>query len=243
MDANQYLRRIDSGPASRVDRETLFRLQRAHLLTVPFENLDIRSGRRLDLGEEALFDKIVGRRRGGICYEQNILFASLLRTLGFEVALLSAEVSTGDDAFGPPFDHMALLVVLGDRRFLVDVGFGDSFLEPLDLDYRGEQQQEQAAYEVRRDGEYHVVMQRKNSAAAMTVSYRLQTVAHPVADFHGMCVHHETSPDSPFTRKDVCSLATPTGRITISAGQLIETRGDSRVVTELHNEAERRLAF
>ena len=138
MDADRYLRRIASGPVSRADLTTLRHLQRAHLHAVPFENLDIRGGRMLALSEAALFDKIVARRRGGICYEQNTLFAALLRTLGFQVSLLAAEVGMADATFGPSFDHMALLVVSGEQRFLADVGFGDSFLEPLDLDQRGE---------------------------------------------------------------------------------------------------------
>ena len=245
MDIDRYLRRIAAHPARGADLPALRHLQHAHLHAVPFENLDIRSGRALDLGEAALFDKIVSRRRGGICYEQNTLFAALLRALGFQVSLLAAEVGTGEGTFGPAFDHMALLVVIDERRFLADVGFGDSFLHPLELDLRGEQQQDTAAaYEVRVDGAWHVVMKRlRSEGSAPTASFRFRTEPHEVVDFEPMCLYHQTSPESHFTRNDICSLATPDGRITISGDRLIETRAGSKVARELHGTAERALAL
>jgi N-hydroxyarylamine O-acetyltransferase len=73
--------------------QTLRVLHEAHLLAVPFENLSIHYGQPIILQEDALFNKIVRLRRGGFCYELNGLFAWLLRQLGFQVTLLSAEVS------------------------------------------------------------------------------------------------------------------------------------------------------
>lgn len=247
MDVDRYLRRIGSGPVAAADLATLRHLQHAHLHAVPFENLDIRAGRALDLNEAALFNKLVERRRGGICYEQNVLFAALLRALGFQVSLLAAEVGTAEAAFGPAFDHMALLVAIGERRFLADVGFGDSFVEPLDLDQRGEQRQDTATYAVRPerpDGSSYVVMTRPHVVGSVPVaSFPFQTRPHDVADFEPMCVYHQTSAQSHFTRKDICSLATRAGRITISGDQLIETRAGAKVVTELRDPAQRACAL
>ena len=92
------------------------------------------------LADEALFTKIVENRRGGFCYECNGLFAALLRMLGFDVTMLSAEVANAQGGYSQPFDHMTLMV-RETQRWLVDVGFGDSFLEPLLIDERGEQVQ------------------------------------------------------------------------------------------------------
>jgi N-hydroxyarylamine O-acetyltransferase len=244
MDVDQYLRRIGSDPVPRPDLTTLRQLQRAHLQSVPFENLDIRRGRILALGEAALFDKIVVRRRGGICYELNSLFAALLRALGYQVSLLAAEVATGESTFGPSFDHMALLVSIGKRRLLVDVGFGDSFLEPLDMHQRGEQFQDAAAYEVRPVGSWFVVMKRRQVEGRTSVaSFRFQIQPREVGDFEHMLLHHQTSPESHLTSKDICSLATRAGRIAISGNQLIETRAGSRVITELRDPGQRQLAL
>src|SRR5262245_14904037 len=128
----EYLGRVGyDGPVD-VTPETLRRLHLAHLLAVPFENLDIHLGRPIVLDVDRIFEKIVRRRRGGFCYELNGLFAWLLGELGFDVELLSAQVLDGG-RLGPEFDHMTLLVE-HEGRWLVDVGFGDSFLEPLALE-------------------------------------------------------------------------------------------------------------
>jgi len=133
-----YLERINYHGSLAVTSETLRALQQAHLLTVPFENLSIHAGEEIVLADQALFAKIVERRRGGFCYELNGLFTALLRALGFEVAMLSAAVVNAAGELGPDFDHMTLLVTLAER-WLVDVGFGESFREPLLVDARTEQ--------------------------------------------------------------------------------------------------------
>ena len=119
----------------------LRQLQLAHLMAVPFENLDIHLGRAIVLDQAAFFEKVVRRRRGGFCYELNGLFAVLLRALGFGVTLLSARVAREDDSFSPEFCHLTLLVDLpgGGPRRLADVGFGDCFREPLSLAEPGDQ--------------------------------------------------------------------------------------------------------
>ena len=141
FDVQSYLARINYAGPTNPAAETLRALHLAHLRTVPFENLSIHAGEPIVLDDESLFTKIVERRRGGFCYEANGLFAALLRALGFKVAMLSAEVANPDGTFSEPFDHMTLIVTL-DEGWLVDVGFGDSFIEPLRIDERGAQIQE-----------------------------------------------------------------------------------------------------
>ncbi|MGH9603726.1 MAG: arylamine N-acetyltransferase family protein, partial [Terriglobales bacterium] len=82
MDTSAYLARIGSLPPLSPDPQSLSQLQLAHLMAVPFENLDVHLGREISLDEELFFDKVVRRRRGGFCYELNGLFAALLRQLG-----------------------------------------------------------------------------------------------------------------------------------------------------------------
>src|SRR5688500_12747402 len=136
MDIDAYLERINYRGPLEPTAETLRGLQVAHLLAVPFENLSIHAGEPIVLDDEALFDKVVARRRGGFCYELNGLFAALLRALGFEVEMLAAAVARSTGEFGRDFDHMTLLVNL-KQRWIADVGFGDSFIEPLLLDEPG----------------------------------------------------------------------------------------------------------
>jgi N-hydroxyarylamine O-acetyltransferase len=225
MDVAAYLRRIDYHGPLALDAETLRALQGAHLLSVPFENLSIHLGEPIILDDKALFEKVVKRRRGGFCYELNGLFAALLRALGFDVAMLSAEVVGPEGAFGPAFDHMTLMVTLTER-WLVDVGFGDSFREPLRLDERGEQVQEGRAYRLDSAGDRLILMQ--HDEGGWSKQYRFSLASHAYADYAEMCRYHQTSPESHFTRRRVCSLATPAGRVTISQMRLIITRGEER---------------
>src|SRR4051794_25411559 len=124
LDTDAYLRRIAYEETLVSSTPALLGLHVAHLMAVPFENLDIHRGRPIVLDVDALYAKIVTRRRGGFCYELNSLFAALLREAGFTVSLLSAEVARDDGSLSPPFDHLALLVET-EERWLVDVGFGD----------------------------------------------------------------------------------------------------------------------
>jgi len=225
LNVGTYLERIDYHGPLAPTAETLRALQVAHLLAVPFENLSIHARQPIILDDEALFAKIVGRRRGGFCYEANGLFAALLRALGFDVAMLSAEVARAGGGFGPAFDHMALLVTL-EERWLADVGFGDSFREPLRLDERGEQTQGGRAYRILPDGPYLVLAQREGEDGEWEAQYRFTLQPHEYADYEGMCRHHQTSPESHFTKARICSRATEAGRVTLSGMRFITTSQD-----------------
>jgi N-hydroxyarylamine O-acetyltransferase len=217
-----YLERINYHGSLAPTARTLRELQVAHLLAVPFENLSIHAGEPIVLEDDALFTKIVEQRRGGFCYEANGLFAALLRALGFNVTMLSAEVANAKGGFGPAFDHMALMVSLNER-WLVDVGFGDSFLEPLLLDARQEQVQGKRAFRIDTDGSFFILMQRDAGDDEWEPQYRFTIESHEFIDYAAMCRYHQTSPQSHFTRKRICSRATKDGRITLSEMRFIET--------------------
>jgi len=221
LNIKAYLERINYHGSLAPTAETLRQLQLAHLLTVPFENLSIHAQQPIVLADEALFTKIVERRRGGFCYEANGLFAALLRALGFDVRMLSAAVAQKEGGFGPDFDHMALMVSLA-QRWLVDVGFGDSFREPLRLDERGEQSQGRRAYRILSD-DTHLILMQCNDETDWQAQYRFTLQPHEYADYAEMCHYHQTSPQSHFTRARICSRATEAGRITLSEMRLITT--------------------
>ena len=239
MNLRAYLRRIGVTGPLRADLRTLKRLHRQHLFTVPFENLSIHMGEPGSIDLVALYDKIVRRRRGGFCYELNGLFAELLRRLGYRVTLLSAGVAKDSGGFGPEYDHLLLLVEL-DRRWMVDVGFGENFKSPLDLDATGLQVQGSKAYRILRRDEFHL-LQERSGAGRWKDSYRFTLAPRELAEFEAMCRWHQTSPDSHFTRNRVCSLATPLGRKTLTGMKLIETgpKG-ARRVRGVPNDAEYR---
>lgn len=257
LDIDAYLRRIDHERPSAPTAEALKSLQRAHLLAVPFENLDIHLGRRLSLDQGALFDKIVPRRRGGFCYELNGLFAALLRALGFDVTMIAARVARQGGGFGPDRDHLALLVRAralapgdpGDPSaplgppFLVDVGFGDSFVTPLRLDDAGEQAQGDQVYRITEEEGFARLLSRRGATGSAEPQYLFTLEPREHVDFEEMCLYHQTSPDSPFPKKRVCTRATPRGRITLSEGLLITTEFGERRERPVETEEERAAAL
>jgi len=236
-----YLDRIAyTGPiAPTID--VLRGLHRAHMLNVPFENLDIALGRKIVCEEDAFVQKIVHRRRGGFCYELNGAFAGLLREIGFKVTLLSARVSREDGSSSPEFDHLALRVDL-EVPWLADVGFGDSFLDPLRLHPGAEQQQGGWIYRVA-DSAGSLCMERADRDAVWKRQYAFTLTPRSLNDFAAMCHYHQTSPESPFTRKSICSMATPDGRITVAERKVILTSSGTKDERLLTSDEEWRMAL
>ncbi len=240
MDTVAYLRRISySGPLAPA-LDSLRALHYEHLLAVPFENLDIHCGVPIVLDVEKLFEKIILHRRGGFCYELNSLFAALLRELGFQVTLLSARVPKAENCVGPEFDHLCLRVDL-ETPWLADVGFGESFIEPLPLLPNAQQYQRNAFYCLEPcDGRWRVlryapepdnrrgVPVQTDFGSEWRMLYDFTLQPRQLSDFAAMCHHHQTSPDSHFTRNRVCSILTPTGRITLTGTRLVITESSTR---------------
>jgi N-hydroxyarylamine O-acetyltransferase len=236
MDTAAYLARI--GYAGPVDptAETLRVLHLAHLYTVPFENLDISLGRHITCDEGRFIHKIVNLHRGGFCYELNGAFAALLWALGFRVTLLSARVSREDGSASPEFDHMALRVDL-DEPWLADVGFGDSFLEPLRLIPELEQEQYGQRFRIA-SGRDVMILQRQLGDKPWKPQFQFTQTPRLLCDFEARCQFQQTSPDSHFTRQRVCTLPTREGRITLSDLKLIRTTVQGREERMLLDEDE-----
>lgn len=242
MDLDAYLTRIDYRGPLAADVETLGALHRAHLLAVPFENLDIHWGRTILLDDARHFAKVVGEHRGGFCYELNALFARALRTIGFRVELLSAAVHAARAdvvGYSRPAAHMMLRVDL-DAPWIADVGFGDNFRAPKRLVDGLEQDEAPRAYRFDRsapadeaDGPMWTLSTRDFDGVWMP-SYRFADVPRTIDHFDAMCRYQQTSPQSIFVQKRICSMATPTGRLSLSDDDWIETGpGGSRDVTKV----------
>jgi len=241
LDIAAYLKRIDYRGALEPTAETLQALHLAHMLAAPLENLDYHLGRWMALDNSHLFAKIVGGRRGGVCYELNGLFAAMLAELGFKVEMLAAGGAREEGGFDPLFDHMALLVSL-DKRWLADVGFGDSFREPLLLDEPGVQERDDAFYQIARDSEYLILRQRRHPGIWKDL-YRFTLEPYQYADFAEMCRFQQTSPQSPYTQRRICTIATPDGRLTLFDMRLTITDRGQRTERLLESEDEYRTAL
>jgi N-hydroxyarylamine O-acetyltransferase len=218
MNLPAYLERVGYAGPLQPNLTTLIALHRAHLLRIPYENLDIHLGRELALDEAAFFAKLVGQRRGGWCYEMNGLFAAALRALGFEVMLLSGAVNraaNGDDADG---NHLVLLVRL-DRPYLADVGFGNGFLEPLPLE-AGVYRQGQRSFTLSRVGERWQL----EPDPSCGPGYDFTLAPHRLGDFAAQCRRQQSSPNSGFVRVAVCHRLTLDGVDSLRGAVLATTR-------------------
>ncbi len=236
-----YLRRLGLSRAERPSLPFLTRLQRRHLLRVPFENLDIFWGRPIPLDVHRAWSKVVELRRGGFCYELNALFAAALSAMGFQVSLLSARVwRKHEQTWGPEYDHLTLSVTL-DQTYLVDVGFGDAFRAPMPLstvvqsDVSGKYRLVQ--------GEWSDELVLEHAAKQHWRSlYRVSREPRSLQSFAGMNAWHQTSAASPFTGHAVFTLARPWGRLTLTDRNAIETRrGRIHRLRLARGELERRL--
>ncbi|MGH6872721.1 MAG: arylamine N-acetyltransferase family protein [Rhizomicrobium sp.] len=131
MRVEDYLKRIDFADVVSRDLAGLTALHRAHLRAIPYENLDVQLGRTVTTAIPAIYEKIVGRRRGGWCYEMNGIFGWALGALGFDVTRATGAVMRevmGDASNG---NHLVLKVVVPEGLYLADVGFGDGPADPI----------------------------------------------------------------------------------------------------------------
>jgi N-hydroxyarylamine O-acetyltransferase len=206
LDIAGYLRRIGHAGTPRPDHETLRALHRAHLSHMPFENLDIQMGLlpiRLDLA--SLQDKLVDRRRGGYCFEQNTLFLAVLERLGFEAAAFEARVRLGAAQLRPR-THMLIGVRLDGRELLADVGFGGQGpLEPVPMDGASS-----AGYRVVAEGRERVLQWRP--AGGWSDLYAFLPEARDAVDFEVANHFTSTHPSSPFVQTLTAQLSTPEAR-------------------------------
>lgn len=223
VDRDVYLARIGYEGALTLSIETLRGLHRAHVMTVPFENLDIHLGRAISLDPADLFRKIVVDRRGGYCFELNGLFALLLEDVGFAVTRLAARVSSGAEGVRPR-SHQLLMVTLGNTSWIVDVGFGGhGLLEPLRLVFGEEARQGHECFRLVAGERGEYLLQGEREGAWVDL-YSFGLDACLPVDYTFASYYHSHSPDSLFMQKRICTMPTPEGRKTLT-DMVLKVRG------------------
>jgi N-hydroxyarylamine O-acetyltransferase len=232
VDVDGYLARLGiMAQRPRPDLDTLRELVARHLERVPFENASVLRGEPIELDAVALVARLVGGRRGGFCYQLNGAFAALLAELGYEVALLAARFHSGE-GLEPRFGHLALRVRLDGVDWLVDVGGGYSFRQPLRIeldevqdDPAGRFRLVRAALAAPEEGDALDVEWRHRDGA-WRPHYRFESAARQLREFAATCEWTRTSPASPFTQGWICALATPRGWATLDGRRFRLTGAD-----------------
>lgn len=177
---------------------TLGAVQEAHVRAIPFENLDSLAGQVVAIDLESVQDKLVGRARGGYCFEHNTLLWRMLENLGFTVSALAARVRWQVPAeMITPLGHMALRVDLDGESYLVDAGFGGlSLTTPLNLAVRGEQATAQESCRLTQT-KGDLLLEAK-LGDTWTAVYQFDLRAHYPRDFEVFNWYTCSSPQSPF---------------------------------------------
>jgi N-hydroxyarylamine O-acetyltransferase len=217
-----YLERIGFYGVARPDLQTLGDLQRAHVRTVPFENLDVQLRRPVTLDFDACFDKIVERRCGGWCFELNGVLSWALREIGFDVMRMSAGVwreRLGDSQLG---NHLCLLVRIG-RPYLVDVGFGGSLSQPLPLEVSTHHQ---SPYDLTLSDAGDGYWRFAECAHGEPFSFDFRAAPADEAGFALHCARLQTSPDSPFVQNLVAQRRMGDSHVVLR-GRVLTTLRDS----------------
>ncbi len=235
MNIQAYLDRIGYKGKQEVSLAVLRSLHGQHIFSVPFENLDIHYGKEISLDVTSIYKKVVEKKRGGFCYELNLLFHSLLRELGFESRIIAARIFDSQGLIGPAFDHMCLLVEL-EQLWLVDVGFGDLFLQPMALQEDTIQTDGRNYFKVEKMAVNEYVLLMSSGKAPFCRKYTFSTQAKVVSDFVPLCQDKQTNPNSYFVKNKVCTKPTRTGRITLFNQKLIHKAGEQKLESFLKDE-------
>jgi N-hydroxyarylamine O-acetyltransferase len=214
MNAQTYLQRIHFTRPISISLHTLAQLQQAHLLHIPFGNLDIHNQIPIQLNTARIYDKVVTHRREGFCYELNGLFYELLKSLGFEVRRISTRVYN-DGEYGPEYDHLAIVSTIDGEEYLADVGFGEFTFSPLLLNTTEPQHDARGIFRIDRYEEiyYRVSKQEDNRWKPV---YIFENRHREFGEFEPMCRYHQTSPESHFTKNRLITRPTNNGRITLT---------------------------
>jgi N-hydroxyarylamine O-acetyltransferase len=193
FDLDAYLERIGlSG------RPTVAEVHRAHVASIPFENLDPHRGVPVSLDPAALQRKLVAQRRGGYCFEHNLLLAAALRALGADVALLLGRVRLGRPVGRiSPRTHLVLRVRDADGVWLADTGFGNgTLMEPVPFGPGPVYDQCGWRFRLVTDGPEHVLQTATESGWADLYGFVPEPV--PAVDIETSNWFTSTHPRSPF---------------------------------------------
>ena len=226
------MQRIDYRDEPRPDLETLRRVLRAHVCAVPFENLDVQLGRPLTTRVEQAYDKIVRRRRGGWCYEQNGLFGWALWQIGFDVTRVAAAVMRADRGEMSEANHLVLLVRLPgtDETWLADVGFGGSLLRPIRLE-AGEYVHTPYRLGLRRLDDGHWQFWEDPGNGEFSYDFRPEPASEAALDRKCVCL--QTDPQSSFVLNLVAQIRAPDRHTALRGRVLTRRDGAGKEVTIL----------
>lgn len=236
MNLEQYLNRINFRGVIKADLETLIELHQLHVLSIPFEDLDIHLNNPITLDLETLFEKIVSKNRGGFCYELNNLFYNLLVEIGFDCKIISSRIYDEENNLGPEFDHMSIIVKLKDQ-WLIDVGYGDLFIEPIRVKDNYIKKDRFKYYRINKIDANNYLLSESRDGKSFKRRYQFGLISRRVEEFNEQCGFKQYSENSYFVKNRICTLPTKNGRITLFNDKLIKRIDGIREEFQIQSES------
>ena len=211
FELHSYFSRIGFEGSATADFATLKEMMRRQLFTVPFENLDVQAGQVVSLVPEEIYAKIVGRRRGGYCYEVNGLFSMALEAVGIPYQYVAARPMTYP--VRRPKTHMAIVASLEGGQWLCDLGFGSyGIREPINLRWLDrEVRQGFDTFRLTMASESDFLLQSSVEGSWKSL-YEFNLCAHEWVDFEPANFLNSTHPDSIFVRNLMVVLQNASGK-------------------------------
>jgi N-hydroxyarylamine O-acetyltransferase len=244
MQLDAYLERIGYSGDLRPSLRVLEALHLAHATHIPFENLDVLRGVPIRLDLESLQGKLVDARRGGYCYEHNLLFAAVLEELGFTVTRLAARVRHRATRINPR-THMLLLVDVDGARWLADVGFGaEGLLLPVPFGSGQESAQFAWTYRVAAGprgpaprGGYEWMLQSRHGQDWVDL-YSFTLEPQLPVDYEVANHYTSTHPESRFVKMLTVQLPTPQARTALRNRELVVDTGEATATRVMADDEE-----
>ncbi len=224
MSVSEYLRRLGLKKRSKPDLNGLRALHRAHLTSIPYENIDVQLGRPLTTDPHAAFAKVVGRRRGGWCYEMNGTFGWALKELGFDVTRATGAVmreALGEAAEG---NHLVLKVEMEEGTYLADVGFGDGPRDPIRVS-PGTFKSAGFKFDLNRIDDRWWRLTNHPRGAAKSFDFNVEPADEAL--LAAKCEFLQTSPQSPFVQNLVAQRHVEDGLLILRGKVLRNVRPDA----------------
>lgn len=225
FDLDAYLRRIGIVDLAHPSVEQLRTLHDAHVSAIPFENLDVLLGRPPSLELDDLMDKLVHQRRGGYCYEQNLVLGAALERLGYNVTRLAGRIRMGSVKVRPR-THMLLRVQIpdqpSDNAWIADAGLGFIRpLEPIRLEDGAHEEQSGWHYAMHAEGDGSWAL-RILEEGEWRDAYSFTLEPQHLSDYRMANHFSATYPESPFVAGLFITHTTRQHRIILRNWQLTE---------------------
>ncbi|GAA3537466.1 arylamine N-acetyltransferase [Amycolatopsis ultiminotia] len=247
FDVSTYLQRIGCDGETGVNIETLRKLQKRHLMAIPYSSVtyELRDAINVvEIDDDAVFETSIAEGRGGACYHLNRLFHRLLRELGYDVTLIAGSTTEGRETFGTDIEHMFNLVTLDGGEWLVDVGYpGPACLEPLPVSAEVQTQYGSQFRLVERESGY--ALQRRGAVTRWSVVYTFTTKPRQYRDWKELEDNFRElvgDPERTDTQEILCGRATENGQVFLRQRRyLVVSNGREQVRTITDDDEHRRL--